>query len=456
MPRDSAMQSSKDGMDEAARVAKAAASNLTRFLIALAEFLELQSKYAPYREMAKYIREGKEVSFFPVQGRCTKELAYELQKNDIPFVNLNDKDTFIIKQGDFEKVSELNRRVLISKSCYYQDIASAEFEDVIARHEKIKNKDIFTVSCNNSYEVEVLKNKCNDITAGFMVGIEEESNDDKWNLSVHSTKVFRKNPNNHDFCKAYLQMCMSLYGPNNYIKMQQVDDDMNFDIKVAELKGTQDDVYIVSVTDNKQYLCLNKNGFEYYSTTVDENEKRHDYKINECLKDSPNYEVELQRCLDRMMNKHIVYDDEVLAEHLKTEEVNLDTDRPLKTYEQFKISLMESRMADKIDEMIDHKVEEQDIKFVSSMEAFHFYRKECIEIMKVLSEYEYDTPEIPTGYTPEDFEYLLNQINENYIDFENDYEMVMNRLEEVECSIRTAKPQKREYVTQKREEYEER
>ena len=54
------------------------------------------------------------------------------------------------------------------------------------------------------------------------------------------------------------------------------------------------------------------------------------------------------------------------------------------------------------------------------------------------------------------FEYLLNQINENYIDFENDYEMVMNRLEEVECSIRTAKPQKREYVTQKREEYEER
>lgn len=452
-----AQVASKEGYNQAARWTKAAADNLMRLLLALAEFLETQSKYAPYREIARWINEGKGVSFYPVQGACMKEMLYELAKTNIAYFDIKDKNTVLVKQTDFDKVREINRKILIAKSSYYQDVDAKEMEDVIARYDKIKNKELVSVSCRNEMEVEVLKNKCNDISAGFMVGIDTPNEDSvEYRIVVHGDKVLRPNAEKHDFCKAYIQMCMSLYGPNNYVKIQQLRDDEEMDRKISAIKGTEDTVYLVSATDNHSFIAFNKEGFKYYQTSVDEMGQRHDFLLNTCNVDSVDYELELQRCKDRIFNKQLLFSHEELSEHLKTAKQNIDTDRTAKTMEQFQISLMENRISDKIDEMIDKKINENKISFENPLNQFAFYQNECYKIMVALTEYDYNVPSFPDGYYEDDFNYIMNELNENDIDFEEDYEHVMERLENVEVSMHKAQPQNRDLVNKRKQEYDER
>lgn len=445
----------KSSIDSYNRAARAFTSTFMRFLEVLAEYLEQHSKYSPYREMAKWIKSGKGVELYPVQGNVTKELAFELHKANIPYIDINNNNAIIIKPNDLTAVQQLNRNVLVSKSCYYQDVDVKEMENVIARFDRIKNKELLKISCRNKEEMEVLKRKCNDISAGFMIGVDLLSEKkDNYDIVVHAAKVLRTKSERNDFCKAYLQMALSLYGPNSHVKLQQLQDDRIMDNKIALLKGTQEPAYLISTTDNRSYIEFNQEGFKYYVQSKNENGDKEIYESASCSISDEHYEIELQRYKDRIFNKQILTSEKELGEHLATKKVNISSDRTRKTKEQFEISVMESLLADKINDMIDKKIIEKEKErtfcLPNSKELFDYYRNECMKIMEALRDYDYDEIIVPNGYKESDMKVLLEEIEKRDIDFGEQYGYSMERMENVESISFKARPQDKEYVEYRR------
>ena len=159
-----------------------------RALAAIAKFLEEHAKTDAQREMAKFIRGGGQLYAYSVQGDRNPgvkgELQMELEKNGISYIVCNDMSTILIKEEDMERVREVNRNILVTRSNYFQEGDLHELEKAIATAPFIKDKELFIMQNLNRYEAEVLKNKCNHIAAGFTVGSEKNA-DGSVNIGIH-------------------------------------------------------------------------------------------------------------------------------------------------------------------------------------------------------------------------------------------------------------------------------
>ena len=287
--------------DSTTKFMAATIDEINMFLKMLSEQLESRAKYAPQREMAKWIKNDGECIAYPIQGKCGDELKRELANKGVAFISTADDTKIIIKQPDLELVTSLNERVLTAKGNYYQEIDAAKLETAIAKTDRIKDKEIITLHGLDKYQYEVLKNKCNDITRGFMVGKEEEP-DGTISLSVHAQKVIVKDPEKMDLCKAFAESMLSLNGENSILKRQQVDADERLDREVASLKGCESTHYVIGVDDTSKYIEINSQGFEFHRVKFEDGKIKNMQELT-VSKDQMNYEIELQKCMDKILQK---------------------------------------------------------------------------------------------------------------------------------------------------------
>lgn len=370
---------------------KAVADTIAKLLASLADYLEKEAMFAPQKTLAQWIRQGGGVTAYHVQGKCMNELKYELDKRGLAYLEVKN-EVLLVKEPDIQEIVESNRKILIARCNYFQEVDAKEMEDAIARIDKMKDKEIFTMKGLNKYEVEVLKNKCNNISSGFMVGISKvntpeansSENNALFDVSIPCGKLMVSDAEKEDFCKSYLEMVFSLYGPNNGIKMKQIDADEKIDLQVETLKGTEQVKYVVGADDKnpKKFIELNEHGFEYYETDIIDG-GRNDRQVFRCDISDPNYDAELQRCMDRIFNKAIVPANE-LDDHLLSEEFNVNSDRPRRTKEQYEYHLAEAELTNKINQMIKQKFEREGTIFQNTQEKFDTYIKEAEQIITTI------------------------------------------------------------------------
>ncbi len=357
---------------------------LLKVLMALIAFLETEAKYGPQKEFAKWIRQNGSCCFYNTQGKCINDLIRELDEKQIPYLRLsNNEDKIIIKTPDLEKVKDINRMILIGRTNYYQEVDALEMENAIASIDKINNKELLTLHNLDFYETEVIKNKCNDISKGFMVGIsQEEDNENLNSISITTERLLTDDPEKKDFCKSYLQAMHSLYGPNHDTKVEEIKDDIRINNMIANLRGTNDSKFVAGADEKnfKHYIELNSTGFIAYSVGKGkDNEDLIERVVGRCDIDDPNYDSELQRYLAEIKNKVVLNNSTELSMHL-TGSGKYDSKRTQKTRDQELISKHEDEACDLIDKMIKERLGDS-FGQMDPTEKFEAYAGEVIAII---------------------------------------------------------------------------
>lgn len=456
-----------EDFDRATDFMKHINETVTKILMAILEYLEKEEEHAKDKELARWIRDNKGrmcVNVYPIRGKRDNDefglsdnpfdkdiinaLKAELDKNRISYMDLCN-GSLLIRDVDYKKVNDINTKLCIATSKYYQETSRSELEDAIARYDKIKNKNILTVTCEDAIEAEVLKRKCNAIASGFMVGISRTA-EKKFNVSIHSAKLLDINQKGKDFCKAYLEMALSLYGANQETKRQQIIDDKSMDKQISDLKYSNETQYIISATDNTKFIELNDRGFFYIETVTDEDGFRRDSKKGFCRIDNPDYDLELERFKACLYNKVIIDSPEDLSKHLQTSKANFYSERTRKTKREYEISLMEKRLADKIDSMIKTKWKEErenEILALNPKIVFNEYKKECLYIMDAMMK-----DEKLQGYKEEDFENLMDICMDSKIVFEDEYKKTVECIKNAEAKVNVARKMDRNIVQESRRE----
>ncbi len=415
------MADAKQNFDDTTKLMNELSQIGVGLLTALAEYIDAEARYAPQKEMAKWIKNHGQCYAYHVQGNCANELKNELNERNIPYIDLMDGKTLIIKEPDAKALHEINHEILVAKANYYQSVDQDMMEDIFAKSNLIKDKDIITIHDLSDYQCEVLKNKCNDITKGFMVGIEEES-PGRFAVSIHAPRAYNPNPEKVDLCKAFAEMTYSLYGNNADIKASQIEADKKLDEEIAALKDSHATKYVIGVDDPKRYLEINAQGFEFHRQ-VFTGKGIQDIEEKFVDKNDPAYEVELQKALDTINNKKLLSSHDELVEHLSTKKRNFETDRPEKSDMQARVSKMEKNIIDKADRMVKEGPMAEKIKDMTPSDAFKAYQHEMNSIISAAIE----ERELP-GYQTKD----IKKIKEEFMEAEvppEDYRQTTKWLE---------------------------
>ncbi len=438
------MTESRENFDNTNKFIKATVDTIIKMLTEIAKYREEEMRNAHIREFMKWCRDGGEITPYEVQGNCKNELKEMLDEKGIAYLNPSNSNCFIIKEPDKELVRELNTQALIAKTNYYQEIDTSKMEDAIANSKNIKDKEILTLHDLDKYECEVLKNKCNNITKGFMVGIEKEE-DGKYSVSVHAQqRTYCAEPEKTDLCKAYAQMAFSLYGDNMVMKKQQVEADEKLDLEVAALKGCENTHYVIGIDNPGRYIEITAQGFELHQAKM-ENENIKDYQLGFISKDDPAYEVELQKALDSINNKTIIDSKQKLNDHISTKDRTERTARPEKDKKQKQISYMEKNVINKADEMIKNGPKKDELSNASPIDAFEMYEREIGNIMDGVI----NGKDVP-GYDKKDLAAIKEEFDKAGVE-PSDYKNALNHLNNLDVEQHRAKKKTKVKETQNKD-----
>ncbi len=306
------------------------------------------------------------------------ELKERLRVLNVPCKAISE-GVLLIKTEDIERVKSINREMLIERSCYLQEVTKTEYENIIA--ERFKNKDVFQMDGLNVVELEILKNKCNSIKKGFTLGVEHNKEADTYSVIVKESDVLAENSaTNKNFCKAYGEMILSLYGPNQLTRQEEIEADLKLDRIVAERKG-EGNYWIASTTDRHKYIEVSDKGFEVYTT-----QKKKDGTVGFVSKEfvsveDQNYEEELYRQLDIMEDKAVVENFEDLNLHLNGQDV-LDTVRPLRTQDQIDNSAFQKEFVDILDKETESIMQKNGLLLENAYEKFDNYKGTFVTVME--------------------------------------------------------------------------
>ncbi len=429
------------------RWSKVMADLLLAFTNAFSEYNAAKEGQKAQQEMANHIKNKGIIVPYAMTGGVKGEMMDALRKEGIPFIPTMNGEVIAIRDCDLERVLEINRDLNIAKCNYFQEVESEKMEDVIAKSDRVPTKDIITIEGLDKYEYEVLKNKCNDITSGFMVGKGQNGQDpEKIDLSVRADMV--SSDRKMDFCRAFLAANMSLYGMNGEIKRAQIEEDEKVDKAVDDFIANKETAYIVSANSNKsrQYISINENGFQYH-TSFKKDGEWHDETSKEISINDPNYRLELQRYMDKIYDKAIITSHEKLDEYVRTGDV--ETNRPRKSQQQYTIASAEKDMAKKIDQMIDERIEKQGLKEALGLDnekLFNYYRSEARDILDALSKNKtldrYDAKDF------EDIQMLARTAGIDIVRYKNVGEHMKNKA----TNMHKAEPQKKRAKTKEKDE----
>ncbi len=415
------MADARQNYDDTTKFISEISQEAIRLLAALGEYLDAEARYAPQKEMAKWIRNHGQCYAYHVQGNCANELKNELNERNIPYINLMDGKTLIIKEPDAKELHDINHKILVAKANYYQAVDTEMMEDVFAKSNLLKDKGIITLHDLSDYQCEVLKNKCNDISKGFMVGIEEES-PGRYAVSIHAPMTYKEEAGKMDLCKAFAEMTYSLYGNNADIKAAQIEADEKLDKEIAALKGDHATKYVIGIDDPRRYLEINAQGFEKHIQAFTAKGVQ-DIEEKFVDKNDPAYEVELQKALDGISNKKLLSSHDELISHLSTKKRNFETDRPEKSDVQARVSKMEKNIINIADRMVKEGPMAKKIKEMSPSDAFAAYQHEMNTVISAAIE----DREAP-GYQTKDIKKIKEEFKEAEVSPE-DYKQTTKWLE---------------------------
>lgn len=412
---------------------------LYSFWMNLATYLEEHAKTQAQREMARYIRGGGQMGAYQIRGTgdITGELKMRLEEEGICYINSTEPSVIFIREPDLMRIQEINKEINIARCNYFQEVDAEKLEAAIAKSDFIKEKGIISLNGLDKYEAEVLKNKCNNITKGFMVGTKKNPNG-TIDLSIRADMV--SSDKKIDFCKAYLLANLSLYGINHETKKKQIEEDEIIDRALSQTNLTENVIYVTGSHDEnkRQYIEINNTGFKFHQIYKDSRSGKWIEKSNEdnaefSFKD-PNAKEELWRAMDRIYDKTIVTDIKGLEKYITSGISNGRTSR--KNKDQVLYSQGEKDIAEVIDKMIDSKISEDDIHFESNDQLFNYYKNEAGKIMSYLAE-----GEPVEGYKNGDLQILCQIAQDKRMDLSK-YTKVAEKLVEKTADIHVAEIKK--------------
>ncbi len=341
------------------------------------------------RVLLNHLKEGK------MLVPCTDKVdpgrfAFELEKAGIArLCTTNGK--VLIKEDDIEKASRIAKRLIIESGRYYQSVSIAELSNAVANSNG--DKTLFRCTGLDKYQVESLKNKCNDIKKGFTVGIEKES-DGTFDLAIKRNELYReprlltsgKIVQDKDFARAYLESTLSLYGPNRENKIRQMDADEEFDNKMLDAIKADGVFYVISVDDPSKFIKITNYGYTpcYSNLNPETGEftiiEDHDHAV---LREHVGFRAELQRETDGYYNKALLDNEDDLHKHLSTKARNIPTDRPGLSGEMYAYAKANKELVDVID-----KIAREEVASMSGLtveQKFIAYTKCSQEILESIA-----------------------------------------------------------------------
>lgn len=400
------MQTPSDGAsleanDNANKFIREALKILQKYMEAYLKAANERAKFAGSIELARWLKSGGEVQVYRMRGNCQYEFGSLLDREGIPYIK-DVNGNFIVKTPDYEKMADFNHMANIERGNYYKEcdkkdlIASVAFSDS-------KDKSIYEFKNLDFYDKTVLRNKCNGIMKGFMVGT-ERNKDGTYNVAVKSRYLYNARSGN-DLCHALLKSALSLHTENERVKKTQIKHDLMISKEVSALKGCREPHYIVSRKDPSQFITIDSNGFSYTEVNVIHGE-RHDHPVRQVDFDSPDYEPELEKYLSTIFDKAIITDLVQLNDHIVKKFPVNDNKRPTKELSECERSRAYHEIGSALDGMIKRKLGEQNPE-----KGLERYYAELRKICAAVKEDRY-----PAGYTKDSFDRLVESMKEHHID----------------------------------------
>ena len=436
------------GMTETGKITQAGLKTIKDFLAFLAEILEKNGNDKALKALADYVRKGKQLQEYSIQGdKCGQTIAQlkaQLDAQNIPYVEENgQEEKILIIPEDYERIKLINRNILVLNSMYYQEYDADAMENAVANSKfKDSDKNIFTMHGLSAYECEVIKNKCNDISKGFMVGTKENP-DGTFDLSVLSNKdrVFSMDATKNDFCKAYLKAQFSLYGPNHDIKTQQIDADRQFNKQLSELKEVDHSYYIVGIDNKNHYIELTPEGFIEHNLRMGKDAEGNKVMLDrteEMSRSDPDFELTLQRATDKIRDKVITDDKDRLDRHFSSPKREFEPDRPIRTKSEANRGKAEKECASRIDAAIKVRVTTENITFKDDIEKFQFFENEAATILQNAISGE-RTPEYSVDVSKE----IRTVFTEFNVDI-SEYKNIPDEIQKYDAEVHKAKAKSKE------------
>ena len=220
---------------------------LERYMKDLAKQEAASKSYAYASIIDKYVQKGGQIKgyFLSDDKLYNKHLKQEMGERNMPFIeyNVNGRTVLAIRDCDAEEFKKVQEQTKINEQRYFQIVDKEEMAATFEGSQRIPEKDkkFLTIDGMDKTMAQMLANKCNDITKGFMVGINK--NEKSTDLMVHAKRTIvlgkpqGKNVYSQDFCRAYLAAAFSGYGPNREKNMEQLKIDENLNKKIKEFDG---------------------------------------------------------------------------------------------------------------------------------------------------------------------------------------------------------------------------
>lgn len=350
--------------------AKAVGDLLKRILDAMEKAMKdkaqqaaASKQYAYARALDEYVKGGGEIKGYIYNDELLlKHLKEELKSRDVPFIeySINGQKIVAIRESDEELYNQVLQETKQNEQRYFQILSKEEMAKSIENAQRLSDeeKEFLTLDGLDNTMAQMLANKCNDITRGFMVGV--DVNDSTTDFMVHTRQtIVLGEPKNdkvysQDFCRAYLAATFSGYGPNHEKNAEQLKIDEKLNKKIKNFKGPGE-MWITGQDDTDTVLKVTENGYERIGVTPmpDTNgQLRFVYNILERHSSSePDYRKNLDVSLAGIFDECVMSSKAEVDAHIQGIEKQ-HSERPQKTKEEKQRSYNETVICDKADYLI--------------------------------------------------------------------------------------------------------
>lgn len=398
-------------------------------------------QYAFATKIDKWIESGGQIIGYAITDNNIREMTKkELVNDDIAFIEmqLGNETILVIRDCDEKGLEVAKQAVQTVIGNYYQEIDRVEMADMFEKYSEFDNKPMekqfLEFEDLDKDFAEIFKNKCNDVTRGFMIGSEIEK--DKETITVQAKRTLElENKGNgstysRDVCHAFMAATLAHGGPNHDKNILQIEADKKTELEIMQYKGSEPK-YVVGQNNPNVCLCITNEGYKIGRL----NQETKEYEFGEInSKHTHDYEKELRMQLDGIFDICIEDDFTKVAKFAKGE-LDLESVRPQKTFKENQVSKAETIAADKIDAVIKRSFlkEYDEINKCTSTEKMQKYQDRMTDVFNAL-----ETGNIPNWLSKEEFDKLKQDLAKIDFKIENYRDGIDAILENQKISERSA------------------
>lgn len=428
------------------------AEHLAKLIDQIIKALDSNKRLSAQRKLYSFLKNGSGVKVNindPYNMEAYKSL---LQRSDIPFVQM-DKGSLLIPQDYKDQAQKAYKDLLVlncKKDIY--NVPQKKLEELMSLNaDLVKSKDIVTVHDLSVEEQELYKRKCNDTEVSNIIGINRDG-EDTYSVSISAANnlclekvddfTYRD-----DFCISTLQTAAALssytkdYSLNN-AKADILADQNIFYYVDKENLAPDDTLYIVSLDDKSKYIRIDNDGFQVYKCSMEDGTLKVESDGDFVSSTVANYNELLEVECNKINNKELLINEkETVMNHLKTDDIVLDTVRDIPSPELSDKLAFNEHMCSEIDTLIKSKIVKEGITFDSPLEARNWYMDQASEILQGIETGKYDSLE--DKYNIDVIEVLRMEASERNIDLK-DIGSINSKLKEIKekTEVHVANPDK--------------